>query len=149
MLRAKVRVVGISYVDSYPDNLYKLAEVMEQETVTSVRTAGSWADIGAPAPEGPAVLLVRNPDNQYDTNAIEVHVPSLGRHGMVGHIPAKDGTAERWARRLDAGAIMTGTVTAVAIHPDHLDNPGLEIEVTLHDDDCPIRGGSPCTCGDD
>lgn len=141
---SKIRVVGLTFVDGYPDNLYALAAIMEQETAVSVRSADTWADLDKPTPEGPTVILVRNPANEHDANAIEVHVVALGRNGMVGHIPAK--LAAQLAPKFDAGQVAQGHVTAIAIHPDHLDNPGLEIEVLIHAADCPVSGGHPCAC---
>lgn len=137
-----VRVVGLTFRPGYPETVLRVADSMESTRIDSVREASSWDDIGA-LPEGPTVLLIRNPDNEYDGNAIEVHIPMLGRRGFVGHIPKE--LAARWAPRLDAGQIAQATVMSIPVTPDHIDRPGLEIGVLLHEPGCPA---DPCTCNE-
>ncbi len=123
-----VRVVGLTFRPGYPETVLRIADALESTRVDAVRSAGSWDDLDA-LPEGPPVLLVRNPGNEYDANAIEVHVPLLGRRQFVGHIPKE--LAARWAPRMDAGFTVTASVVAVPVDPDHIDRPGLEIAVRL------------------
>lgn len=125
-----VRVVGMSFRPGYPETVLRIADSIESTRVDSVRSAGSWDDLDT-LPEGPPVLLVRNPANEFDANAIEVHVPLLGRRQFIGHIPKE--LAARWAPRLDAGWTASASVVAVPVNPDHIDRPGLEIAVHLHE----------------
>lgn len=130
MSASPVRVVGLSFRPGYPETVLAVADAIEAARVESVRSAGPWDDLDA-LPEGPTALLVRNPGNEFDANAIEVHLPMLGRRGFIGHVPKE--LAARWAPKLDAGWTVTATVSAVPINPDHIDRPGLEIAVTLHE----------------
>lgn len=53
---------------------------------------------------GDRIQFVRNPDNQYDKNAIEVWFKN-GQH-MLGHIPAT--LAKKLAPEMDAGKFLKG-----------------------------------------
>ncbi len=117
----KTKVVGVTFVPNYPSNVLLLNEVAALRYLTS--PSGSFGDDTEPEPI-PAVLI-RNPDNEFDGNAIEVHVPSLGDEAMIGHIPR--GVAERLAPSLDAGDAWTTEIIGVAIHPDHPTNPGVHL----------------------
>ena len=104
------KVVGVSFVPGYPDNLLDLAK----------------ADVNAAAVgERLIAILHRNPANEYDPNAIEVHVPALGDGGFIGHLTRP--IVARMAPDMDAGAIWHAEVANVLIDPDHLDRPGIEI----------------------
>jgi hypothetical protein len=100
-----VKVVGVTKQDGYPDNILSLQE-------------------------GQKITLVRNPDNEYDSNAIEVH---CGVYNRLGHIPAKPpapgkpGLAARLAPLLDAGERWGACVDAVLISDANPDQPGLSI----------------------
>ncbi|HUV09723.1 MAG TPA: HIRAN domain-containing protein [Acidimicrobiia bacterium] len=142
-----IRVVGVSFrKPHYPGNLHRLSEIMDQAALSSITGVTSWADIDG-APETPAVVLCRAPDNPHDSNAIEVHVPALGKDAFVGFIPAD--LAVRWAPRLDAdpAPIVEACVAMVAIDPVHPDKPGLDIRVALHRPDCGLHEDLPCSCG--
>lgn len=104
-------VVGVTFVDAYPDNLYLLERVA--------------ADTFIRGDERLAVVLVRNPGNEHDPNAVEVHVPAV--EAMIGHLPR--GVAKRLAPGLDAGERCLAEITAVAIHPVHPDRPGIHLEI--------------------
>lgn len=93
-----VSVVGVSFVPEYPKNILSLVN----------------ADM---------VHLVRNPDNQYDQNAIEVRSGDQ----LLGHIP-KD-IAARLAPRMDAGTSYVAAVHHVRISPENPNNPGLDIVI--------------------
>jgi len=105
-----IQVVGLTFVEGYPQNLHKLAVVLDQTTV-----------------ESPAVVLMRNPDNEHDPNAVEVHIPSL-QEGLVGHLPRE--VAAVVAPMLDVGYRFQAFVHAVRIRDEHPDRPGLDIELT-------------------
>ena len=110
------KVVGVSFVPGYPGNLHRLNEMVN----------------GAhEAPELPTVVLKRNPDNPYDSNAVEVHVPALGEHGMIGHMERP--LAARLAPDMDAGGRWVAGIEAVLIDPDHEDRPGISITCTRED----------------
>lgn len=109
-----VKVVGVSFTAGYPDNLYALDE--------------AWTHRLLDADEPLPVILVRNPENEYDANAIEVHVPSLGEEwGMIGHLTRP--IAARMAPEMDAGGRFVAEVVSVLIDPDHPDRPGISIHV--------------------
>lgn len=106
-----IAVVGVTFCPAYPENLYALNDVMSEEGQRDER---------------PTVVLRRNPDNPYDANAVEVHVPALGGdNSMVGHLPRD--LAARLAPELDAGAIWQGWVTFVLISPENEERPGLRV----------------------
>ncbi len=64
---------------------------------TYVAGASFRQDQVARCREGQAVELTRDPDNEHDSNAIEVWAGS----GQIGFIPQD--TAETWAEWMDAG----------------------------------------------
>lgn len=106
-------VVGVVFVDGYPNNLYQLEALnFEAENVG----------------ERLAAVIVRNPDNPFDYNACEVHVPSLGDDGMIGYLPRP--VAARLAAELDAGVEWQGEVAAIRISNDNPANPGITIHLS-------------------
>lgn len=124
------KVVGLTFRrGQYPDNLFAISEAIDASKTDDIRATTSWADVDA-LPRGPEVLLVRDAANPVDPNAIEVHVPMLGRRQFIGFVP-KD-LAARWAPRLDAGYTTTASVVAILITPNHIDRPGCEVEVEFH-----------------
>lgn len=105
------KVVGVSFVPGYPDNLHALNEAADRARLD-----------GEPL----SVVLVRNPKNKYDTNAIEVHVPALGeKGGFIGHLTRP--IVARMAPEIDAGATWMAEVGDVLIDPAHMDRPGISI----------------------
>jgi len=104
------KVVGVTFVPGYPDNLHEL------------NLADSNAQL---AGEHLSVVLIRNPKNEYDENAIEVHIPALGDNGFIGHLTRP--IAARMAPEMDAGVLWSAEVESVLIDPDHLDRPGISI----------------------
>lgn len=97
-----IKVVGLSFVPEYPNNVLSLL---------------------ASSARNPKVELLRNPDNVYDKNAIEIRY-----HGqMLGHVP-KD-IASRLAPELDAGKQYDAVVWQVRISQDNPNNPGLDIVI--------------------
>lgn len=117
------KVVGLTFVDGYPTNLHNLATIHAD----TQRHALGWTD--TPTGDGHVhATLIRNPDNQHDPNAIEVHIPTLGRRAsMIGHIPRD--LAARLAPSLDRGDDWQATVSAVLVDPEHPDRPGLEVTI--------------------
>jgi hypothetical protein len=108
--RFEMPVVGVSFTPAYPDNLLALEEALMEAEIKGERLA---------------CVIIRNPDNEHDPNACEVHVPALGAHGFVGFITRP--IAARLAATIDAGVEWDGHVSHLKIHHDHLDRPGLDI----------------------
>lgn len=105
------KVVGVSFVPGYPDNLHMLRDS---------------ADDAERRGEGLPVVLVRNPANEYDPIAIQVHIPSLGEEwGFIGHLTRP--IAARMAPEIDDGHEWRAEVVSVLIDPDHPDRPGISI----------------------
>ena len=107
------KVVGVTFVAGYPKNLH------EVDVISMSRLA-----LGD---EPLAAVIVRNPANQYDANACEVHVPALGDDGMVGHLPAA--VAARLAPLLDAGEQWVAEVGSVLISEENPNRPGISVHV--------------------
>lgn len=101
--RFTARVVGVSFVEGYPDNLLQIRDVLDGEAPVSA-------------------TLVRDPGNRYDGNAVRVEVEGWG---LVGHIDRV--LAARLAPEMDAGAKWGARVLAVNVHPDNPRNPGIEV----------------------
>lgn len=108
------KVVGVSFVDAYPDNLHELDSLAGRHFIEG-------NDEPIPA------VLIRNPENPHDGNAIEVHVPALGDGAMIGHLPRD--LAARLAPWMDRGEEWQAGVSKVFINPDHPDRPGIDIAV--------------------
>lgn len=106
-----VAVVGVTFVPAYPNNLHMLAQVERDNT-------------GEPL----VAILVRNPANPHDTNAVEVHVPALGQDlAMIGHVDRAN--AARLAPHMDAGLRFQAWIASVRISPAHPDRPGIDIGI--------------------
>lgn len=117
-----MKVVGLSFIDGYPQNLEAVATLLVQAQTAEL----GWG--GAQSARAVTVLLVRNPDNEHDENAVEVHVPTLGwKRSMVGHLPRD--MAARLAPSLDRGDEWRAQVAAVLVNPEHPDRPGLEVRL--------------------
>lgn len=91
------KLVGSTFTERYPHNILELAD----------------------KPDAP-LALVHNPDNEYDSNAVEVRY--LGE--LLGHLPRA--AAARVAEQIDTG-VWEAHIVEVLIHPEHPDNPGLTI----------------------
>ena len=104
-------VVGVTFVDGYPQNLYALE--------------AASLDVIAFGDERLAAVIIRNHDNPYDSNACEEHVPAHGDAAMVGHPPRP--IAARLAAELDSGIEWQAEVECVRISPDNPANPGLTV----------------------
>ena len=119
------KVVGMTFLHqlpygaAYPDDFFAMQEALEQVKAASL----GWGNAVVPAGLDPErALLYRNPENEYDANAIEVHVPSLGRRSMIGHVP-RDLAAEI-APSMDDGDKWSARLTAVLVEPGKEENPG-------------------------
>lgn len=122
--RFETGVVGVSFVDGYPENLHSLAQAVNQGRVYTEPDSDMREVADRLSGEYTPVVLVRNPDNPFDANAIEVHVPIVG---MVGHVPKR--VAAGLAPELDAGEAWLAGVVGIWIHPDHPERPGLSIRL--------------------
>lgn len=111
----RFRVAGVTFHPNYPANLHQLREPAEHAWTTG---------------EGLPVILIRDPHNPHDPNAIQIHTPTAG---MVGHMPRH--LATRCAPHMDAGQRFAGEVIRIAVDPDHPDKPGIEIRVWRHHDE--------------
>lgn len=138
----EVKVVGVSFTPHYPDNLHDLAEMVNRPPLPVPHySQGEQAQLSLdqdydrmleehfnwrPPTEPLVVVLVRNPDNNFDANAIEVHIPALGEMGFIGHLTRP--IAARLAPEIDSGTQWAAAVVSVLIDPDHMDRPGISIE---------------------
>jgi hypothetical protein len=117
--RVEFKVVGLTFIDAYPANVQSLeAFVMEAQA----RALG-WSGNAVDAPV--EVVLIRNPENEFDSNAIEVHVPVLGRRSMIGHVPRA--LAEKLSPSLDRGDVWQSKVLSVLVSEENPDLPGVEV----------------------
>lgn len=107
-----VKVVGVTFTRGYPANLLLLRDIQAEAI-----------DSGEPL----TVVLVRNPQNPHDANAVEVHVPALADMAMIGHVDRDN--AARLAPRMDGGDRFLAHVAAVRVDPDHTDRPGIDIAI--------------------
>lgn len=115
------RVVGLTFVDGYPGNVDRLGGLVSEAQTRALGWTGESS-----GPVDVPVLLVRNPDNEYDENAVEVHVPAMGRgSSMIGHVPRD--LAARLAPSLDRGDVWSARIGAVLVDPEHPDRPGVEV----------------------
>lgn len=105
------KVVGVTFIPTYPYNLQALQD--------------EWGEGHHEEPL--TAILVRDPSNTHDPNAVQVHVPALGDYAMIGHLPRA--IAARLAPELDAGGIWDAGVTEVLITPGHEDRPGIAIRL--------------------
>ncbi len=112
------RVVGLTFVDGYPANLSDAAVEIDRREV-----AAGWASLDADGVTGLPVALVREPENEFDPNAVEVHLPVLGRRrSMIGHVPAD--LAAKLAPSIDRGDEWDARLERVLVNPEHPDRPG-------------------------
>lgn len=112
-----VPVVGLTFQDGYPGTIHQLRDLTE---------TGFLAQ-----DESVAVVLIRDPENQYDPNAVEVHVPVIG--AMVGHLSRE--IAARLAPHLDADVKFNTYVDGVRVDAAHPDNPGLDVRIERVEDE--------------
>jgi hypothetical protein len=146
--RVSFKVKGMSFRPGYPMFVFDLSTMVEEARMATIQATATWADIAAAVAEFPA-FVVRDQNNSHDPNAIEVHIPALGRRGFVGFVPKE--LAVRWAPRMDDGEMPEAFVDS-RIHPGHLDNPGITLWLIWHRPECPRfevparKLGLACTC---
>lgn len=116
------RVVGVTFAPGYPQNVM----LAEWAWATHAIEDGRFADINTPMGYGVDARLQRNPDNEHDSNAIEVHLP-VADDAMLGHVPAN--LAARLAPLMDEGQTWVAWVKEVVVDYRHIDKPGIEIAV--------------------
>ena len=105
--RYDVRVAGVSFVEGYPHNLLE-----------------SYPDF----PDA-AVVLVPDPFNKYDPNAIGVWVrPDSGDESYrIGYIPRD--VAEMMTEAMEMGAVFRVSQATVMVSPDAPEHPGVELVI--------------------
>lgn len=101
------KVVGLTFNKNYPKNIYAIAKDFALGNDT--------------------VLLVREIDNQFDSNAVAVY------HGneQVGHISAK--LAAFIAPQIDAGIHWYAAIESIVVSQSNTNNPGLKITLWSKD----------------
>jgi hypothetical protein len=120
------KVVGMTFLHelphgaSYPDDFVRLHELMEEAKLTYLGWTAD-GDRGGELQPYP-VMLYRNPENEYDSNAIEVHAFQLGRKSMIGHVPRD--VAAQMAPSMDDGDTWSARLETVLIDPEHEVLPG-------------------------
>lgn len=97
------KVVGVSFSENYPNNIYALAKDVALMT--------------APC------QLVREPDNEYDEHAIRVDVNG----STIGHIPRL--IALILAPKMDKGETWVASVHSIVVSNENVNQPGLKINV--------------------
>lgn len=124
------KVVGVTFLHEnhlgckYPDDFRRLRDMHEERQREGLKGGGDDFDHYE-------VVLVRNPDNEHDSNAVEAHVPALGRKSFIGHVPAN--IAAKLAPLMDGGDEWTAVVDSVLILPEKPDQPGIQITVVVED----------------
>jgi len=108
------KAVGVSFAPNYPENIYRLNDLAEKRTQDGLLDPIS-------------VQLRRNPENEFDPNAVEIHVLQLEEMAFIGHIPAA--VAARLAPCLDSDEEWKAEIKQVAIHPSHPENPGISVQI--------------------
>lgn len=122
--RFESKVVGVTFVEGYPENLQRLALINPAARVAFAAQPEFKEILGEYGPEYLPAVLIRNPDNKFDANAIEVHVPSVG---MVGHLPKR--LAALLAPEIDDDIKWRSGVVGVYTHPKHPDQPGMSVRL--------------------
>lgn len=119
------KLVGMTFAPGYPDNLYRLRDLDESRKADALGWFGATAtpDQVEQAP----LVLFRNPSNEHDHNAIEVHAPLLGRRSKIGHVPRD--LAAKLAPSLDSGDEWHAWLDSVLVDPEHEANPGVLMTV--------------------
>lgn len=102
------KVVGVTFSENYPDNIYALAQDM--------------------ALMDTSCDLVREPQNEHDANSIRVEVKGK----TIGHIPRI--IALVLAGKIDAGEKWRASLHAIVISNENASQPGLKINVWRDED---------------
>lgn len=109
-------VAGVSFRPGYPDSLLRLHDLESAH--------GQGAELTT-------AILVPEPENRYDANAIRVQVPALGEgdDGHIGYVPAS--LCEQVHEMLAGGRVRASVSTRV--HPHHTDRPGCDLQIEVVD----------------
>lgn len=99
----RTKVVGISFSEGYPNNVFALAK--DAALMTS------------------PCQLIREPDNEHDSNAIRIEVNG----SAIGHIPRLIAIA--LAPRLDRGEKWLASIHSIIVSNENANQPGLKINV--------------------
>lgn len=141
-------VRGLSFrADQYPDNVWRLREVIrigeslavpEHRWALKKLKASDFKEAVVRVMEQGElpVLLRRDHSNPVDPDAVQVWCPYLGDKGFLGYLPAR-GAHGRLLSGIAATLDEAGPdrqpyrcwVAKVRIHPDNLDNPGIDVHV--------------------
>lgn len=122
------KVVGVTKVEG--NNVARIYRI--QDALKQLGDAGHRAVV--------PVKLVRRPDNEFDKNAIEVHVPPVGHIGWISRMKAADlaPLMDGVPFEDDEGVLFRFTVRAeivhIEVHPEYPENPG--VVITVHTDVC-------------
>jgi hypothetical protein len=111
------RVVGVTFAPGYPESLGQLDLYVRRHLLTGQKRSDGMEPIPA--------VLIRNPDNAHDPNAIEVHVPAIGH--QIGHVQAH--TARLLAPAMDGGDVYRAWVVEVVTRDDRPDKPGIQVRI--------------------
>lgn len=121
-----MKVVGVSFVPTYPENLYQLQALYDWQADQAKHGFSATASMAEIEPL--SVVLKRNPGNQHDRNAVEVHVPALGDDGRIGHL-ARDNAAIV-APMMDNGVRFACHVHRCRVLQSDPSKPGIDISIT-------------------
>lgn len=100
------KVVGVSFTPNYPTNVFMLAEQLAIGDVVCD--------------------LVREPDNEHDSNSIRVDVGGK----TLGHIPRLISMV--LAPKIDSGQCWKAALHAIVVSSENVNQPGLKINVWRH-----------------
>ena len=109
-------IVGLTFNPDYPECVWAIER---RELNLALARPGARVTL----------KFVRNPANEHDANAVEVHLqpPLFTLRPMLGHLPR--GVAARLAPELDKNGdgSWAGEVEKIVINDAHPDRPGLRI----------------------
>lgn len=95
------KVVGVTFTDDYPANIFALGKEAALDDVP--------------------LDLVRDADNEHDPNAIKV----MHKGSHIGHVPRM--LAAALAGEIDAGKKWYAELESIVVSTDNTDQPGLKI----------------------
>jgi hypothetical protein len=117
--RVEFKVVGLTFIDRYPNNLKTIDAFVVEAQTKQLGWNGEAVD------ERVEAVLIRNAENEFDENAVEVHIPMLGRRSMIGHVPRD--LAAKLAPSLDRGDVWKCEVETVLVSAENPEQPGIQI----------------------
>lgn len=94
-----VPVVGLTFYPDYPDTILE-----------------NYPDFPNKLPK-----LYREAENEYDSNAVAVHIEGA----KIGHLPRN--VAETVGPDMDQGVVWKVSSAMVKLHPDNPEQPGVEL----------------------